>query len=86
MKKILSKLEKWFELNLGWLFTNGNKQEQYCDYLNEKYNCPHGENGKTQQAQTLPYEIRCESSNLSEGTMFDVIESVTTLLSWEPVS
>ena len=48
MKKILSKLEKWFELNLGWLFTNGNKQEQYCDYLNEKYNCPHGENGKTQ--------------------------------------
>jgi hypothetical protein len=34
MKKII----KWFELNLGWFFVNGRKQEEWANYLREKYN------------------------------------------------
>ena len=34
---MLKKLEKWFDLNLAWFFTNGNKQEQLCNNLKEKY-------------------------------------------------
>lgn len=33
MKKII----KWFELNLGWFFINGRKQEQWNEYLKQKY-------------------------------------------------
>jgi hypothetical protein len=28
---------KWFEINLGWFFVNGRKQEQWNKYLKEKY-------------------------------------------------
>jgi hypothetical protein len=28
---------KWFELNLGWFFVNGRKQEMYVEYLKNKY-------------------------------------------------
>ena len=28
---------KWFELNLGWFFINGYKQESWFKYLKEKY-------------------------------------------------
>lgn len=28
---------KWFEINLGWFFINGRKQEQWNKYLKEKY-------------------------------------------------
>lgn len=31
-------LEKWFELNLGWFFINGRKQEDWYVYLRKKYN------------------------------------------------
>jgi len=31
------KIKKWFELNLGWLFVNGRKQEKYIEYLKKKY-------------------------------------------------
>lgn len=37
MKKIIKKLEKWFELNIGWFVINGKKQEKYKKYLKEKY-------------------------------------------------
>ena len=37
MKKLIYKINKWFELNLGWLFVNGRNQEWYCSYLKEKY-------------------------------------------------
>lgn len=30
-------LKKWFEINLGWFFTNGLKQDRWCEYLKEKY-------------------------------------------------
>jgi len=28
---------KWFEMNLGWFFINGNKQSRYAAYLRKKY-------------------------------------------------
>jgi hypothetical protein len=31
------KLNKWFELNLGWFFIHPNKQEQWIRYLKKKY-------------------------------------------------
>jgi len=30
-------MKKWFEINLGWLFINGRKQEQWNEYLKKKY-------------------------------------------------
>ena len=29
--------KKWFEINLGWFFINGRKQEQWGKYLRDKY-------------------------------------------------
>jgi hypothetical protein len=28
---------KWFELNLGWFFVNGRKQDSWTRYLKKKY-------------------------------------------------
>lgn len=28
---------KWFEINLGWFFINGIKQQQWNEYLKQKY-------------------------------------------------
>lgn len=30
-------MSKWFEINLGWFFINGRKQEQWNKYLKQKY-------------------------------------------------
>ena len=35
------KITKWFELNLGWLFINGRKQEYWNEYLKNKYKNRH---------------------------------------------
>ena len=32
----MKKLNNWFEINLGWLFVNGRKQEQWTEYINTK--------------------------------------------------
>ena len=32
MKNLLYKLNRWFELNLGWLFVNGRNQQWYANY------------------------------------------------------
>jgi hypothetical protein len=37
MKRILYNIKKWFEINIGWFFINGNKQEQWFEYLKGKY-------------------------------------------------
>jgi len=34
---MLYKINKWFELNCGWIFINGNKTSKYEKYLKEKY-------------------------------------------------
>lgn len=28
---------RWFDLNLGWFFVNGRKQEAWAEYLRKKY-------------------------------------------------
>ena len=33
----LRKINKWFELNLGWFFINGFKREEWNEYLEDKY-------------------------------------------------
>lgn len=39
MKKILMKINKWIDFNLGWFLTNGQeyKQERYRQYMMDKY-------------------------------------------------
>ena len=34
---MLKKLNRWFELNCGWFFVNGRKQETWSEYLKNKY-------------------------------------------------
>ena len=33
----MKKFMKWFELNVGWFFVNGFKEDDWHDYLNQKY-------------------------------------------------
>ena len=37
MKNTLKKFEKWFDLNLGWFFINGSKQDSWHQRMKEKY-------------------------------------------------
>ena len=37
MKNILYTIRKWFDLNLGWMFINGRKQEAWYEYLQDRY-------------------------------------------------
>lgn len=36
--KLIYKINRWFELNYGWFFVNGRKQDNWYKHLNEKYN------------------------------------------------
>jgi hypothetical protein len=38
MKNVIYKINKWFEINVGWFFVNGQKVDWYANYLKEKYN------------------------------------------------
>ena len=33
----LKKLNKWFEINWGWIFINGRKRVAWAEYLRKKY-------------------------------------------------
>lgn len=37
MKKVIVKLEKWFDIYIAYFLYNGNKQERYYDYMKKKY-------------------------------------------------
>ena len=37
LKIILKKFQRWFDLNLGWFFVNGRKQEWWAQHLKKKY-------------------------------------------------
>jgi len=37
MKKLLYKLNRWFDLNISWFFVNGYKQDQWSEHLRKKY-------------------------------------------------
>lgn len=41
MKKIVYKLKKFFDLNLGWFFINGMRQDWYREQLRKKYGDNH---------------------------------------------
>ena len=41
---MLIKLNRWFELNLGWMFVNGRKEEIHLRYLRKKYGKDSGYN------------------------------------------
>lgn len=34
---MIKKINKWFELNWGWFFINGRKQDEWAEYLRKKY-------------------------------------------------
>jgi hypothetical protein len=31
------RFKRWFDLNLGWIFINGRKQEEWREYLKKEY-------------------------------------------------
>lgn len=37
IKKAIVTFHTWFEINCGWFFTNGMKQEEWSNYLKTKY-------------------------------------------------
>jgi hypothetical protein len=37
MKRLLKKLDKWFDIYITYFLYNGNKQERYYDYMKNKY-------------------------------------------------
>jgi hypothetical protein len=37
IKKTLYKINKFFEIHIGWMFINGYKQKKYYKYLKNKY-------------------------------------------------
>ena len=37
MKIILYTIEKFFDLRIGWFFVNGNKTNEWTQYLTKKY-------------------------------------------------
>lgn len=59
MKKLLLKLNRWFELNLGWFFVNGRKQDSYREYLKDKYGSKNYINGQSEYYQKY-YEMMKE--------------------------
>ena len=34
---LLRRINRWFELNWGWLFINGRKRDKWSNYLRQKY-------------------------------------------------
>lgn len=37
INKILDKLEWWFDYYFAWMLFNGNKQDRYIEYMENKY-------------------------------------------------
>ena len=37
MKRLLKKLDKWFDIYVAYFLYNGNKQERYYEYMKNKY-------------------------------------------------
>ena len=62
MKKLFQKLNRWFELNLGWFFVNGRKQDAYREYLRNKYGNKNYINGQAEYYQKY-YEMMKEREN-----------------------
>jgi len=54
--KMIRKINKWFELNLGWFFVNGRKQEDWAKYLKNKYG---NDESKTQKIVLVKHPPKC---------------------------
>ena len=37
MKKVMVKMEKWFDIYIAYFLFNGNKQQTYYQYMRNKY-------------------------------------------------
>jgi hypothetical protein len=37
MKRILKKIEWWFDYYIAWMFYNGNKTHRYFEYMDKKW-------------------------------------------------
>ena len=37
MKKVMVKLEKWFDIHIAYFLYNGNKTHKYYGYMRNKY-------------------------------------------------
>lgn len=57
----MKRLVKWFELNLGWLFVNGRKQDKYVEHLRKKYGKEENEPQKKIICSYPPKCLVCES-------------------------
>ena len=38
MRKLLKKLEWWFDYYIAWMMYNGNKRDRYISYMESKWN------------------------------------------------
>jgi hypothetical protein len=52
---------KWFELNWGWVFVNGRKQEAWAEHLRTKYGETETKTQKKILANYPPKCLVCES-------------------------
>lgn len=37
MREVMIKLEKWFDIYIAYFLYNGNKQQNYYEYMRNKY-------------------------------------------------
>ena len=37
MKRLLKKIDWWFDYYFAWMFYNGMQQDRYVDYMKNKY-------------------------------------------------
>lgn len=46
MKRILRKIEKFFDFQVGWFLVNGRKEEYYYESINKKWKQIESEEGE----------------------------------------
>lgn len=47
MLKFFKRIERWFNLNIGWFFVNGRNREAWENYLTKKYRNEQGNNSNS---------------------------------------
>ena len=58
MRKLLRKLNSWFNSNLSWFFVNGRKQDEHAKRLKEKYGKNTYINGNTEYYKNYYDQMR----------------------------
>lgn len=62
IKRLFQRLNRWFELKLGWMFVNGRKQDSYGEYLKKKYDTKNHISGSEEYYRSY-YEQMKEREN-----------------------